>query len=119
MTEIEKTELEETFIKHLKDSYNRGLRVGIKTACRLIEEKLKDTSKPILMRVKDVQRFCHVATENISFVTQNKEKDSEENDIQRPNDSVGNGGGSETMHDHDVRTAGERKELDGTSSVDS
>lgn len=77
MTNEEQVQLEEVFKTHLETQFNRGIRVGIKSASSIILDKLKDTSKPILVRVNDVKRFCEVAVNNNDFIKQEKSQPAE------------------------------------------
>lgn len=70
MTNEEQVQLEEVFKTHLEKQFNKGIRVGLKSASSIILDKLKDTSKPILVRVNDIKRFCEIAVNNNDFIKQ-------------------------------------------------
>ena len=57
--------LEQIFRENLQKAYNKGLRAGIYTASKIVSDKLNDTSKPLMKRIKDVQNYCSVPIKNI------------------------------------------------------
>ena len=45
-------------------AYSKGLRVGVYTASTVILEMLNDKSKPLMDRIRNVQRYCNVPIKN-------------------------------------------------------
>lgn len=63
LTPEQEKQFEEIFKQKLQEQYTRGLRVGVLTISQVILEKLDDTSKPLIERIKDVKHFCKIPWE--------------------------------------------------------
>ena len=67
MAELDKNaeqKIEQVFRENLQRAYNNGLRVGVYTASKIVLDKLNDTSKPLMKRIRDVQNYCNVPLKN-------------------------------------------------------
>ena len=53
----------------VKEQYERGLKVGVKTVSTVVLEKLNDSSIPFMKRIENVKKFC-----NSPFCTNKPEK---------------------------------------------
>ena len=58
MTNEQEKQLEELFKVKLKEQYNRGLHIGILSVSKVILDKLNDSSKPFMKRIKEIRKFC-------------------------------------------------------------
>jgi len=58
LTDTQEKQLEELFKVQLREHYNKGLKVGVLSASKVILDKLNDSSKPFVERVEWVKRFC-------------------------------------------------------------
>lgn len=68
MTEEKKTDLESVILQRFQQQYQIGLRTGILSAGRIVLDKLDRKDKPLMERIRDVQKFCKVATESPDFL---------------------------------------------------
>jgi hypothetical protein len=60
--EDQSTNLEELFREKFREQYDRGIRVGIQMISKIIYDKLKDGSIPLMKRIDEVKRFCEIAS---------------------------------------------------------
>ena len=58
LTDTQEKQLEELFKVQLREQYNKGLKVGVLSASKVILDKLNDSSKPLMERIEWVKRFC-------------------------------------------------------------
>lgn len=58
LTDAQEKQLEELFRVQLREHYNKGLKVGVLAASKVVLDKLNDSSKPFVERVEWVKRFC-------------------------------------------------------------
>ena len=63
-----KEEVEQTLKAQFERQFKLGVRVGIRTASQVISDKLSDRRKPLMDRIRDVEKFCNVATKNEDFL---------------------------------------------------
>lgn len=61
-------EIEQALKAQFERQFKLGVRVGIRTACQVISDKLSDRRKPLMDRIRDVEKFCNVATKNEDFL---------------------------------------------------
>ena len=63
MTDEQEKQLEEFFKTKLREQYNKGLRVGVLTVSKIVIDKLNDSSKTFMKRIKEIKRFCETPWE--------------------------------------------------------
>ena len=51
--------LTEYFTEKLKEQYQRGLAVGVKTVAKVVLDKLNDSSMSFMRRVSEIRKFCN------------------------------------------------------------
>lgn len=54
-------QLEEVIRARLKEQYDRGIRVGIMSLSKLVNDKLSDSSLPLMKRIAEVKKLCRIA----------------------------------------------------------
>ena len=54
-------QLEEVIRARLKEQYDRGVRVGIMSLSKLVNDKLSDSSLPLMKRIAEVRKLCKIA----------------------------------------------------------
>ena len=54
-------ELEEVIKEKLKEQYDHGIRVGIMSLSKLVNDKLSDSSLPLMKRIAEVRKLCKIA----------------------------------------------------------
>ncbi len=60
MSDEQDKQLEELIKTKLREQYNRGLQIGVLTISKVILDKLDDSSKPLMERIKDIKKFCSI-----------------------------------------------------------
>lgn len=73
MDKASEEQLKVYFEGKLKEQYQKGLAIGVKTVSKLILDKLNDSSLSLMDRITKVKQFC-----NSPFAT-NKKPDEAEN----------------------------------------
>lgn len=61
-------EIEDALKAQFERQFKLGVRVGIRTASQVISDKLSNRRKPLMDRIRDVEKFCNVATKNEDFL---------------------------------------------------
>ena len=54
-------QLEEAVRASLQEQYDRGIRVGIMSLSKLVNDKLSDSSLPLMKRIAEVRKLCKIA----------------------------------------------------------
>ena len=54
-------QLEEVIRARLQEQYDRGVRVGIMSLSKLVNDKLSDSSLPLMKRIAEVRKLCKIA----------------------------------------------------------
>lgn len=54
-------QLEEVIRARLQEQYDRGVRVGIMSLSKLVNDKLSDSSLPLMKRIAEVRKLCRIA----------------------------------------------------------
>lgn len=54
-------QLEEVIRARLQEQYDRGIRVGIMSLSKLVNDKLSDSSLPLMKRIAEVRKLCKIA----------------------------------------------------------
>lgn len=87
----EQTQAFEALLKEkLTEQYNRGVQVGIAAASKVVLEKLRDSSKPLMQRIVAVKQFCNTPfakKKDVQIVTGETDKPTTDEAIEVPNDT--------------------------------
>ena len=87
----DQTQAFEALLKEkLVEQYNRGVQVGIAAASKVVLEKLRDSSKPLMKRIVEVKQFCQTPfakKKDVQIVTGETDKPTTDEATEIPNDT--------------------------------
>ena len=117
MDKASEEQLKAYFEGKLKEQYQKGLAIGVKTVSKLILDKLNDSSLSLMDRITKVKQFC-----NSPFATNKKPDEAENTKEEVENADVGESGdvvteNTEAATEPEVETANEAATTDDSSEA--
>ncbi len=117
MDKASEEQLKAYFEGKLKEQYQKGLAIGVKTVSKLILDKLNDSSLSLMDRITKVKQFCNspFATNKKPDEAENTKEEVENADVDESSDVVADN--AETTTEPEVETANEAATTDDSSEA--
>lgn len=117
MDKASEEQLKAYFEGKLKEQYQKGLAIGVKTVSKLILDKLNDSSLSLMDRITKVKQFCNspFATNKKPDEAENTKEEVENADVDESSDVVADN--AETATEPEVETADKAATTDDSSEA--